>query len=306
MSQIFCIIDGMTDPGFHPQDYPNLAGMKLTRYVDTCRGSAPESLGCILHLLGVQEIPGNLRGYGEALGAGIAVGREDLVLRGSWFGLDGEGRCTVPVAAPEKLNALGLCRYYHLEKYKSLLVFPNMASEIHSIVTYPPYACVGQRAAELWPRGCAPLEALYGRCLEKERCLIPWGQSVSGRLPCFPEPAAVVCGTTIVKGIARLLQMELVEVPGGTGDVDTDLRGKVQAALLAAKSSAFVLLHINGADEAAHRRDAAQKKQFLQQVDRLVLAPLLQSGHKISVIADHGTDPADGSHLGFPQPLFEG
>lgn len=305
MSRIFCIIDGMTDRDFQVQEYPNLAAMRQTGLVDTCQGNTPESLGCILRLLGVKEIPGNLRGYAEALGAGIAVGEEDLIFRGSWFRLDGDGKCTVPMAAPEKLDGFGICRYYHLEQYKSLLVLPQMALEIHKIVTYPPYACVGRRAADLYPRGCAPLEAVYGRNLEKDHCLIPWGQSVPGKLPGFPETAAVVCGTTVVRGIAKLLHMELVEVPGATGDVDTNLSGKVQAALWAAKSHTFVLLHVNGADEAAHRRDREQKKRFLQQVDQLVLSPLLRSGHEISVIADHGTDPGDGTHLDFPQPMYE-
>ena len=85
MSRIFCIIDGMTDSTFCVQDYPYLASMHLTGEVDTCCGHEPESLGCILRLLGVQEIPPYLRGYAEALGAGLPVSENDLILRGSWL-----------------------------------------------------------------------------------------------------------------------------------------------------------------------------------------------------------------------------
>lgn len=305
MSHILLIIDGMTDPGFCVSDYPNLSEMSQTRFVDTCQGQAPESLGCILRLLGVKNVPDHLRGYAEALGAGISVGDHDLILRGSWFGLDQNGRCTLPIPGPEKLETTADYRYYYLEQYKSLLVFPEMASEIHNIVTYPPYQCAGRQAQDLAPKGCDFLQTAYQGWLRKDRCMIPWGQSVPAQLPPFLQPAAVICGTTVVKGIANMLRMDLVEVPGATGDVDTNLQGKAEAALGAAEDYPFVLLHINGADEASHRQNAQQKRRFLQKVDTQVLLPLRNSGHHISCISDHGTDPQTGMHMAFLQPLFE-
>ena len=74
--------------------------------------------------------------------------------------------------------------------------------------------------------------------------------------------------------------------------------------MLAAEQTPFVLLHINGADEAAHRRDAAEKRAFLQKVDHVVLAELLASRHRITVVSDHGTDPETGQHRGGPQPYY--
>jgi len=88
MGRILCIVDGMTDSQFSAAAYPNLASMDLLRYVDTTQGHEAESLGCILRLLGVKDVPPHLRGYAEALGAGIPVGERDLVLRGSWYALD--------------------------------------------------------------------------------------------------------------------------------------------------------------------------------------------------------------------------
>lgn len=81
--------------------------------------------------------------------------------------------------------------------------------------------------------------------------MLLWGQSVPVALPPFPQKSAVICGKELVKGIARLLHMELFPVKGATGDVDTDLDAKTEAAALrAAERCPFVLLHINGADEA--------------------------------------------------------
>lgn len=304
MSKILCIIDGMTDPGFVDGEFPNLSTMRLLRYVDTTAGQEPESLGCILRLLGIKKVPAHLRGYAEALGHNIPAGTNDLVLRGSWFALDEQGRCTVPVPAPERVPEIDGCRYYSLGEYKSLLVFPGMATFVSDIVIYPPYVCSGQSAQLLCPQGCGEVSRVYQSLLTKDRCLIPWGQSVSANMAPYPQKAAVVCGTPIVKGIARLLDMTVIPVPGATGDVDTDLIEKTRAALYAAKTYPFVLLHINGADEAAHRRNPEEKREFLQKVDDVVLPTLLRSGHEIHVAADHGTDPATGQHLGSAQPLF--
>ena len=82
------------------------------------------------------------------------------------------------------------------------------------------------------------------------------------------------------------------------------LEAKTAAALSAAEQYPFVLLHINGADEAAHRKNAAQKTQFISKVDAQVFSRLLRSQHELTVVSDHGTDPETGLHTGMPQPLF--
>ena len=86
------MIDGMTDPNFQVERYGHLASMGSMRYVDTCGGFPPETLHCVLRLLGVTDLPVHLRGYVEALGAGIPVRPDDLLLRGQllhagWRGL---------------------------------------------------------------------------------------------------------------------------------------------------------------------------------------------------------------------------
>ena len=303
MSKILCIIDGMTDPYFRASNYPNLSSMHLLRHVDTTQDQTPESLGCILRLLGVKRVPPHLRGYAEALGYDIPVNKDDLILRGSWFTLDERGCCKIPTSAPESLSETEGC-YYNLGQYKSLLVFPGMASCIADMVTYAPYACDGKNARSLCPKGCAVASRAFHAQLAKDRCLILWGQSAPAKMAPFPQKAAVICGTPIVKGIAKLLRMTLISVTGATGDIDTNLYEKVKAATDAAKDYPFVLLHINGADEAAHRKSKNEKNDFLHKVDAVVVGSLLQSGHDVYVVSDHGTDPITGQHVGNRQPMF--
>ena len=52
MSRISCVIDGMTNPHFQVERYGHLASMGSVRYVDTCGGFPPETLHCVLRLLG--------------------------------------------------------------------------------------------------------------------------------------------------------------------------------------------------------------------------------------------------------------
>ena len=303
MSRILCVIDGMTDNDFDVKQYKHLSSMRLSHWQDTCGASQPETLNCVLSLLGVKNAPQNLRGYVEALGAGIPVRPTDLIVRGSWFGLDDSGRCTQPCAAPAAL-ADGRFRYYCLGGYKCLLIFPDMAHMLGKITTRLPSSSAGEKAGSFCPQGIALLAEVFNSLTAQDKCMAMWGQSAAVELPRFAQPAAVVCGKDIVKGIARLLGMDLVRPDGATGDVDTDLDAKTDAALSAAQRYPFVLLHINGADEAAHRRDAAQKNSFISRVDTQVLSRLLQSEHEIIVASDHGADPKNGCHIGTKQPIF--
>ena len=304
MSKILCIIDGMTDPKFDARDYPNLSSMQLSHYIDTTCGHDAESFGCILRLLGVRDVPDHSRGYAEALGAGIPVGENDLVLRGSWYGLDAEGRCTEPVPAPEHILGECECRYHSLGDYKSLLVFSGEGESVRRITTYPPYDCLGKSAVQLCPQGSEAVKEVFESNLQKDRCLLLWGQSAPSSLAPLPMKAAVICHATVVKGIGHLLGMTVLDVEGATGDTDTDLTSKVRSALKAAEEFPFVLLHINGADEASHRKDPSEKTEFLKMVDKIVLTELLRSEFEVVVVSDHGTDPDTGLHISGQQPMY--
>ena len=304
MSRILCVVDGMTDPAFCAEDYPALRAMHRCAAVRTVpKGADPESLTCILTLLGVSAIPPYLRGYAEALGAEIPVKDDDLILRGSWITVE-EGRCKLPAAAPAKLRGQQGAGYYLLGANRSLLVLPHMAADAEAFRTRPFYCRTGETLETLRPAGNLVAERIFDENCANGVCMVLWGASRSSVLPPFPQRAAVICGTGVVRGIAKLLKMELIPVPGATGDTDTNLAAKADAALEAAARYPFVLLHINGADEASHRKDPLLKKRFLLEVDRLVLGRLLSCMHTVLVTADHSTDPATGLHGGTVQPVY--
>lgn len=128
-----------------------------------------------------------------------------------------------------------------------------------------------------------------------------------------PPEGSVTVETVMVSapgaaaGCARLLGARTVTPPGATGDVDTDLAAKSQAAIAAIAAGAErVVVHVAAPDEAAHRRDPSAVVGALERVDRELLAPLRDAvgaiGGRLVVCPDHGIDPVSGRHDPAPVP----
>jgi 2,3-bisphosphoglycerate-independent phosphoglycerate mutase len=130
------------------------------------------------------------------------------------------------------------------------------------------------------------------------------------RLPrALDHTTVVVAARGAAAGCARLLGAALVVPPGATGDVDTDLHAKAQAAVDAIDGGARrVVVHVGAPDEAAHRRDASAKAQALEALDAALLGPLsdavARTGGTLAICPDHGTDPLDGTHDAGPVPAL--
>jgi 2,3-bisphosphoglycerate-independent phosphoglycerate mutase len=121
------------------------------------------------------------------------------------------------------------------------------------------------------------------------------------------EGTTVVCARGAAAGCGRLLGADVVVPERATGDVDTDLRAKAQAAVAAMAGGARrVVVHAGGADEAAHRREPGAVVAFVERLDAELLAPLRDAtsalGGRLAICPDHGTDPATGEHDAAPVP----
>jgi 2,3-bisphosphoglycerate-independent phosphoglycerate mutase len=130
-----------------------------------------------------------------------------------------------------------------------------------------------------------------------------------GPAPAGPLPRAttVVCARGAAAGCGRLLGARVVVPRGTTGDVDTDVQAKAQAAIAAVSAGAErVVVHVGAPDEAAHRREPEAVVAALERLDAELLAPLRDAvaalGGRLAVCPDHGTDPATGVHDGAPVP----
>ncbi len=113
--------------------------------------------------------------------------------------------------------------------------------------------------------------------------------------------AALISGESTVLGLGRLLGYSVITSPAFTALEDTDIRGKLTAAIKALESHDIVFIHLKAPDIASHDRAPLKKKAFIERFDqelgRLDLAP-----HTVLVSGDHSTDSIAGSHSGDPVP----
>jgi len=139
-----------------------------------------------------------------------------------------------------------------------------------------------------------------------------WGQ---GKAPVmqsyrdkFNRSGAVVSAVDLVKGMGRLAGLEVLEVPGATGWIDTNYEGKVQAGLDALSRCDMAFIHLEAPDETAHQGRADLKIQAIEDFSERVVAPCLKYLDKhpdtrIIVAPDHFTTIETKTHAGGPVPF---
>lgn len=125
-----------------------------------------------------------------------------------------------------------------------------------------------------------------------------WGQ---GRKPDFPKffdkfgvNGSIISAVDLLKGLGKLLGLDVINVPGATGYYDTDYQGKANAALAALKKDDFVFVHIEAADEAGHNGDLREKITAIERFDQMVVGTILNAfknkpNFRILVLPDHAT-----------------
>jgi 2,3-bisphosphoglycerate-independent phosphoglycerate mutase len=125
----------------------------------------------------------------------------------------------------------------------------------------------------------------------------------------FGLRGACITAVDIIRGIAVGMGMELIEVPGATGYIDTNYEGKGQAAIEALRDHDLVVVHVEAPDESGHQGLAKEKTESLERIDQAVVGPLLQalqaSGEpwRMLIAPDHGTPVTTKAHSPVPPPF---
>ncbi|HDD33712.1 MAG TPA: 2,3-bisphosphoglycerate-independent phosphoglycerate mutase [Thermofilaceae archaeon] len=108
-------------------------------------------------------------------------------------------------------------------------------------------------------------------------------------------------------GIARLLGMEVAEVPPPTGDKVVDYKLRLEAALRLLEKLDAVYVHLKGPDEPGHDGLLEEKAKAIEAIDNHFVKPLLKHVNLedvgMIVTADHATPPSAKAHTGDPVPV---
>lgn len=212
--------------------------------------------------------------------------------------------------------------------YRHILLWRGGSGGLH---TYPPHDLLGQNVwfafqsydeepylKEFILKAIEILEKHpinQRRKMENKRpanAIWPWGQGRTPDLEPFEEKwglkGAVISAVDLIKGLAVLSGLEVIEVPGATGYIDTNYEGKVEYALSALKEVDFVLIHVEAPDEASHEGDLALKIRAIDEFDRRVVRYLLEripevtNNYRILVCCDHLTPIPIRTHSSKPVP----
>lgn len=131
--------------------------------------------------------------------------------------------------------------------------------------------------------------------------LLPFAERYSGR------SGAVISAVDVIKGLAKCAGMDVIEVPGATGFIDTNYTGKVEAALEALKTHDFVYLHVEAIDECSHMGDLTLKMQAIADFDAKIVAPVMKALEKqpviFAVLPDHPVPIKLRQHTTEPVPV---
>ena len=145
--------------------------------------------------------------------------------------------------------------------------------------------------------------------------LWPWGQGRATVLPSFFKErgltGAVITAVDLVRGLGRCAGMRVIDVPGATGYIDTNYRGKADYTLAALDQGIdFVYLHIESPDESGHEGNLDHKIRSIEDIDRFVVGPLIEGfatrreAFRIIVVPDHATPIALRTHRSGPVPFL--
>jgi len=125
-----------------------------------------------------------------------------------------------------------------------------------------------------------------------------WGQGKKPSMPKFSEQygvtGSVISAVDLIKGLGRILGLEVVNVAGATGYYDTDYKGKALAALKSLEDRDFVFVHVEAPDEAGHNGDLREKITAIERFDQLVVGTMLEAfrrkrNFRFLVLPDHAT-----------------
>ena len=146
--------------------------------------------------------------------------------------------------------------------------------------------------------------------LKPANIILPRGAGIMPHLPSFQErfgmKTAAIAGVALVKGICRVAGMELLDVLGATGGLDTDMNAKMQAALKALDGHDLVLVNIKAADLCGHDGDFKGKVKVAARIDKAlgVVRKGLPEDVHFALTADHSTPCCAKDHTGDPVPLM--
>ncbi|MDD7185046.1 MAG: cofactor-independent phosphoglycerate mutase [Oscillospiraceae bacterium] len=222
-------------------------------------------------------------------------------------------------------------KLYSGVSYRHCLIWNNGTMDIAPLT--PPHDITGKPIKEYIPKNPnasklyelmkKSYELLKDHPLNKERIakgLRPansmwlWGEGKRANLDDFKGKYGVkgsmISAVDLLKGIGKFSNMNVVSVEGATGYIDTNFRGKAEAAIKEFENGQdFVYIHVEAPDECGHRNETENKVKAISLIDKLILSPVIEAlekmgDFKVLVTPDHPTPLSLKTHTNDPVPYM--
>ncbi len=216
-------------------------------------------------------------------------------------------------------------KFYPGVSYRHLMLIKNAAEErLQDLECKPPHDITGKIISKNLPKGegadiLIKLMQDSRKILESHEINLVridlkenpanmiwlWGQGRKLSMPKFQDKygleGSVISAVDLIKGLGKILGLDVIKVAGATGYYDTDYEGKAKAALKSLEKKDFVFLHVEAPDEAGHNGDLREKITAIERFDQLIVGTILKAfkrrkNFRILVLPDHATPISIRTH----------
>lgn len=268
----------------------------------------------------------------EAGSQGIELNKGDMAFRCNLVTLDGKvmddfsahhidgNVAKACVAELDSIFRSEGAEFYPGVGYRNLMIMRNVDFELQ---TTPPHDIMGQEWKQYLPKGKGADKLLSimerakkvfeGGKYSRANAIWFWGEGSKPEMPSFKElyglNGAVVAAVDLIRGIGKFGGLEIINVPGATGFIDTNFEGKAEYALKSLEKNDYVFIHVEAPDEAGHMGSISEKIKAVENIDSRLL-PILLDGLKkfgdfrIMVSPDHPTPVKRRTHVAEPVPCI--
>ncbi len=310
------------------------------------QGLAPASDVANLSIIGYDPVKYySGRGPLEAANMGIKLGPDDIAFRCNLVTIDKErmadysaGHITSEEAATlikfldKKLGSEKI-KFYPGVSYRHLIIVRDgsLKEALRETHCEPPHDITGMEIKGHLPKGDGAKFLI--KLMEDSRAILSghevnhvridlkenpadmiwlWGQGVETNMPKFSDKfgvtGSVISAVDLIKGIGKLIGLDVINVPGATGYYDTNYQGKAKYAIDSLKDKDFVFVHVEAPDEAGHNGDLRAKMAAIENFDRFIVGAILdkfkkQEDFRVMVLPDHNTPVSLRTHTAEPVPF---
>ncbi|MDD5093429.1 MAG: cofactor-independent phosphoglycerate mutase [Dehalococcoidia bacterium] len=137
-----------------------------------------------------------------------------------------------------------------------------------------------------------------------------WGGKAIPDFPSFKQrfgvSATLTSGVGLLTGLAQLANIDILEIPGVTDNIDNDYAAQGEGALHALKKHDLVFVHVEAPDESGHEGLIDEKIKSIEQIDELIISRLrswTKDDLRVLVMPDHPTPIKLKTHVPDPVPF---